>query len=363
MSQQSVSPRSITIEQSEWEKLQENPSSKDFVQIKLTMDGKTIDASLRHRGGHTIRYAKKSYEIRYKQGNSKAVRTLHWNAEYDDPSMMRNAFSFQFLNMLGVYSPRTKHIELELNGEAQGVYLEIEAVDRYFFKNRNLGWKSLVYASNDSANFSMYDPYTYDVKVSLFEGYEKQLGDDNTKARLTAFIRNINQLDGSSLAKVLSNRLDTTFYLKWLAGAVLTGNFDGFEQNYALYERSSNGKYRILPWDYEGTWGRNCYGRVCDSDIVDVKGYNVLTEKLFSFSNYRAEYKKILLEYLENQFTLDALTPAIERMHGSIADAIRRDYTRKHPFSVFESEPYIMRRYIVERRDIVYNELTNNWPD
>jgi len=361
MPSNAVLQRSITIEQSEWEKLQANPRSTSFVRVKLAIDGKTIDAELRHRGGHTLGYSKKSYEIRFGRSSGDGLRTLHWNAEYDDPSLMRNALSFHFLNRVGVYSPNTNHIELIWNGETQGVYLELEAVDRNFFRTRGLGWKSLVYAINDNANFSLTDPYTYKEKTSLFKGYQVQLGDKNVKSRLILFIRKLNELEGNNLEKLLYSRLDTAFYLKWLAGAVLTGNYDGFEQNYALYERSSNGKYRILPWDYEGTWGRNCYGRVCDADLVDVKGYNTLTEKMFGFRKYRDSYKNILLEMMETEFTLDALTPAIESMHEGIAEAIRGDYTRKHPYHVFASEPSIMRRYIADRRDIVMNELEENW--
>ena len=43
--------------------------------------------------------------------------------------MIRNALSFQFFNMMGVPSPRTKHMWLEWNGYPHGVYLEIESVD------------------------------------------------------------------------------------------------------------------------------------------------------------------------------------------------------------------------------------------
>ena len=82
-----------------------------------------------------------------------------------------------------------------------------------------------------------------------------------TEQRLVRFVPNINRLPGQPLRTYMAKRLDISVYLKWLAGAVLTGNYDGFDQNYALYEHTSTGKYRIIPWDYEGTWGRNCYGK------------------------------------------------------------------------------------------------------
>ena len=146
------------------------------------------EAQLRFRGGHTRSYPKKSYEIRY--GNN---QTLHWNAEFDDPSMIRNALSFQFFNMINVPSPKTRHIWLEWNGQPHGIYLEIEAVDRTFFSKVEVPLsKSLIYAVNDKANFSLIDPDTGTNKTTLFEGYRVMRGKSPPKKRLTRFVQQIN---------------------------------------------------------------------------------------------------------------------------------------------------------------------------
>ncbi|QHT62657.1 spore coat protein CotH [Paenibacillus lycopersici] len=352
MSGEGLPTRKITIDEDDLRRLQADVWSNEFAPVKLELNGKTMDAKLRFRGGHTRNYPKKSYEIHYGDNG-----ILHWNAEFDDPSMIRNALSFRFFNMMGVPAPRTKHMWLEWNGYPHGVYLEIESVDSAFFRRRSIGSKSLIYAVNDKANFGLIDPETDERKQTLLEGYRVMKGNANTEKRLIRFVGSINRLRKSSLRSLLVNRLDVTVYLKWLAGAVLTGNYDGFDQNYALYEHASTGKYRIIPWDYEGTWGRNCYGKLCGSDLVDVKGYNMLTRKLLAFKPYRQAYRKILAAMLESKFTLDAIEPEIDSLYERITPAIRDDFTRKWPFHSFEDEPELFRSYIRERRAIIKEEL------
>lgn len=352
MSGDAMPTRKITIDEADLARLQADVWSNEFAPVTLEIDGRKIEAKLAFRGGHTRNYPKKSYEIRF--GNS---QILHWNAEFDDPSMIRNALSFHFFNAIGVPSPRTRPIWLEWNGHPHGVYLEIESVDAAFFRRRGLQARSLVYAVNDKANFSLGDADTESLQHAIHDGYRVMQGDDATLKRLSRFVTNINQLRGRQLRTYMDKRLDISLYLRWLAGAVLTGNYDGFDQNYALYEHLPSGKYRIIPWDYEGTWGRNCYGRLCGSDLVDVKGYNTLTRKLLAYKKHRVAYRRLLNKLLATAFTLEAIQPVIERMYERLRPAVRDDFTRKWPFRSFEEEPLLIRGYIEERRAIVIAEL------
>ncbi|OBZ12283.1 CotH kinase family protein [Bacillus sp. FJAT-26390] len=352
MATETLPARTIRINVSDLQEIKSNAWGRDFKPAELEMDGQTYKAEFGLRGGHTRNYSKKSYEVRLEGG-----KTLHWNAEYDDPSMMRNALSFYFFNKIGVPSPETNHFWLIINGVPEGVYLEIEAVDRLFFEKRGIGYRSLLYAVNDSADFSLTDPISKDKKPSLFDGYELMKGKKGTKSRLVSFVRNLNRMSGKNLGVHTAKRLDVNQYLKWLAGAVLTGNYDGFDQNYALYEHLSSRKYRVIPWDYEGTWGRNCYGKPCGSDLVRLQGYNKLTEKLFTFPACRRKYRSIVKKLLQNDFTVEQLEPVISQMHVELSPAIRSDYTRKASYDTFLSEPAFIHNYIQERREILHQSL------
>ncbi|MDQ0110977.1 CotH kinase family protein [Paenibacillus harenae] len=344
--------RSITMNESDLHELRRDGWSKSFKHAKLKIGDKFHTALIGIRGGHTRNYPKKSFEIRLDNG-----MTYHWNAEYDDPSMMRNALSFAFFNQIHVPAPITNPIWLSINGVQEGVYLEIEAVNDHFFRKRGIGYRSLIYAVHDNADFSLIDPDSKASKTSLFNGYELVIDKGDTKKRLISFIRHLNGLSGKELSSFIARRLDIKQYLLWLAGAVLTGNYDGFDQNYALYERAVSKRYRIIPWDYEGTWGRNCYGNVCGNNLVRLEGYNTLTEKLFTINSCRSSYAAIMKRLIAEEFTHEKLDPLIDLMHRRLTPAIRNDYTRKASYDSFLAEPAFIRTYIDDRREMLREAL------
>ncbi|XOK59316.1 CotH kinase family protein [Paenibacillus elgii] len=346
--------RHVLIGEPQLKQLQKNVWSNRFVQGSMVSEGTKKEIRVRYRGGHTRDYPKRSYEV------VRGGKTYHYNAEYDDPSMIRNALSFRFFEWIGVPCPQTRHCLLRLNGQNLGVYLEIEGVDHYFFRRRGISVQSLFYAVNDNANFSLYANDSSRKKSSLFSGYKQMIGSSDDRSKFTWFIRKLNTLGSDSSKALLSYlqlRLDIDNYLRWLAGAVLTGNYDGFDQNYAIYRHRKSQKYRIIPWDYEGTWGRNCFGKPCGSDLVRVTGYNRLTRTLLKFPAVRSKYKKLLAAMLNDPFTVRKIIPVAHAMHNAIRPHVVQDTARKWSVSEFEDEVWMIRRYIEERRRLVADAL------
>ncbi|THF83851.1 CotH kinase family protein [Cohnella fermenti] len=343
--------RNLLLGEPESEELESNLWNDRFVSAVMRTNGQSAKVKVRYRGGHTRGYPKRSYEI------VRAGRTFHYNAEFDDPSMIRNALSFYFLPTIGVPSPRAKHVMLYRNGEPLGVYLEIEGVGRRFFHSRGIGYSSLFYAVNNNADFGLRIPETSRYKPTLLAGYEHRFGGATEKGKLTAFIRGLNEKNGIALKRFLEARLDIDNSLRWLAGAVLTGNYDGFEQNYAIYRHSKTGKFRIIPWDYEGTWGRNCYGKLVSSDLVDVTGYNYLSAKLLELPELRSRYRTILSKAIRGPFTESALMPKVHGMLGKIVGDLSLDPHRRQSRYELMGEAEVIRHYIRERRSIIASAL------
>ncbi|TJY41598.1 spore coat protein CotH [Cohnella pontilimi] len=331
--------------------LERNLWTDRYVPAVMKTDGRTAPVMLRYRGGHTREYPKRSYDI-VRDGE-----TYHYNAEFDDPSLIRNALSFAFFGMIGVPAPRTKHVLLRRNNENLGVYLEIESVGKRFFKKRGIGASSLFYAVNEQANFSEISPDSGRSKSSMLAGYEFKFGSTDEKTRFERFLLGIHRTDPKETAAFIERHLDVDNYLRWLAGAVLTGNYDGFEQNYAVYRHTRSGKYRMIPWDYEGTWGRNCYGQIVDSDTVSVTGHNRLTEKLLKHRNYRREYGGILRDALKGPFTERKMMPIADRMLSKVAPYMKKYVEDRWTYDDFLCESDLIRKYIRERRSIVKREL------
>jgi spore coat protein H len=346
-----IATRHLIVHDKDLRTLEADVWSNAFVPAYLLNQNVHTPIQLRYRGGHTRVYSKRSFEI--VKGNT----TFHLNAEYDDPSMLRNALSFQFFEWIGAAAPLTNHCHLLLNGKSLGVYLEIEAVDHHFFARRHIPVLSLFYAVKGNADFGLYNPLNGIRKEPLYKGYTVQFGDDTDSDKLGTFIYKLNTLSDKRLYAFIASKLDLNNYVRWLAGVVFTGNYDGFDHNYALYEHGIRKIYRIIPWDYEGTWGRNCFGQKIKSDLVRVTGYNKLTKRLLSFRHFRNMYKRILKDILVNTFTVDKIIPVVERMHDSIAPYMYRDSERKWSTSQFDEEPEVIRQYILERKRIIANAL------
>lgn len=311
-----------------------------------------------YRGSHIREFQKKSYEILfYKPKFFLGGTNLHFNAEYKDPSIIRNKLSFDFFNEIGVLAPKATHISLTLNGVYQGVYLQIESVDENFLSRRNLPVGSIYYAINDDANFSLYSPIDNDVKKSLDAGYERKVGTSDDDRKLCNMIYKLNTIEEKDFEKEIVKLIDVNKYLRWLTGVVCTQNFDGFIHNYALYTNCQTGLSEIIPWDYDATWGRDVNGRIMPYDYIPISGYNTLTARILAVASFRELYREILETVLNEKFTVDYLKPKIDNLHKWL-----RPYVLKDPFiskniDQYDEEPTLITNYITERNNYLKNQL------
>ncbi|MCL6625866.1 MAG: CotH kinase family protein [Alicyclobacillus shizuokensis] len=336
-------------------RLQAQRGQTRFVDGVLIRDGYTEPVRVSYRGNRTRHAPKKSYEIRRQSG------TLHYNAEYDDPSLVRNALSFWFFNRIGLIAPQTLHCRLYFNDDLLGVYLEIEGVDASFFRRRNLACRSLFYAVNHDADFSLFTgDDTRRLKPSLFDGYERVIGTHANQKRFERFVLELNLRDGEALQHLIARQLDIHQYLQWLAATVCIGHADGLTQNYAVYELSEDGRYRFSPWDCEGTWGRNCYGALCPADTVDPFGENILTAKLMQLPSIRRAYRMRLKRLLNTTFSDATIVPVVREWMHRIGPAVLAEPTRRIHTSQWMSEIDVFRHYVRERRQLLSDALARD---
>ncbi len=346
-----INPKSLTD-------LKKNIWSENSVIGKINIDNKKYDIDVMFRGFYVRELNKKSYHIHfYKPKTWKGAKELHLNAEYKDHSLLRNKLSFDFFSEIGVMTPSAEHVFLVLNGKPEGVYLQLESVDEYYFKKRNIPVESIFYAIDGDANFSLISEYDNAPKKSLEMGYEIKYGMDEERLILQEFIFKVNTLLRKEFEQVIGNYIDVEKYLRWLAGVVCTQNFDGFVQNYALCRTGDSGLFEVLPWDYDGTWGRDVHGDIMEFDFVRIDGFNTLSARLLDVPSFRKLYYKILLKILQNQFTVDFMKPRIQELHTLLRPFVLKDPYKKDYIKQFDMEPEFICQYITDRNNYMKNEL------
>lgn len=324
----------------------------------LTIEKKKYHIDIVYRGSHIRDLDKKSYHLSfYKPKTYRGVKELHLNAEFKDPSLLRNKISFDFFSDIGTLAPQSKFIFLNINGRDEGVYLQLESVDEYFLANRNLPEGAIFYAIDGDANFSLMSDLDKAVKKSLEQGYEKKCGDEEDTLFLQQFIYSINTIPEATFEQEISKYVDIEKYLAWLAGVIFTQNYDGFVHNYALYRNRESQLFEVIPWDYDATWGRDVNGKFMDEGYVPIEGYNTLTARILKVDTFRKQYKQLLEKIMDQQFTIEYMKPKIESLHQLIRPYVLRDRYKNSHIDQFDNEPYVIYQYIEKRREYLKSRL------
>jgi spore coat protein H len=167
----------------------------------------------------------------------------------------------------------------------------------------------------------------------------------------------INTLSRADFKRESVRILDVEKYLRWLAGVVLTQNYDGFVHNYALYRNGATGRFEVIPWDYDATWGRDVHGRLLTHDFVPISGFNTLTARVLDVDTFRKRYQQILVELLNSSFTLEQMNPKIERLTNNLRPYVSRDPYKKHAIEQFDREPAVIADFIEKRRRYIKEQL------
>ncbi|WP_257348589.1 CotH kinase family protein [Pseudalkalibacillus decolorationis] len=349
---------SILIDSKQYYNLTRNIWSARPVEAQIKIADSVFDIDLLYRGSHIREFSKKSYQLIFPKTTA-GVNEIHLNAEYMDKSLIRNKLSLDFFSSIGVLSPTSKHVLLSINEEDQGIYLQLESVDRNFLKRRKCPVGPIYYAENDDANFSLKSPIDKDVKKSFESGYSRKEGSARDDLSLRELIYKINTLSNSQFEDGILNYVNINKYLRWLAGVVCTQNFDGFIHNYALYQNPRTNLYEVIPWDYDATFGRDINGDELEFDYIPITGYNTLTARLLDTPSFQRKYVTILEEVLSDQFTTRILNKKINKMHRRLRPYVLEDPYLAASVDQFDAESELILNYIDKRNKYLKEHLTD----
>jgi hypothetical protein len=175
-----------------------------------------------------------------------------------DGSKLHEFGSYKLFNLMGVPAPRTGWSDLRINGASRGLYLSLESVDDIFLNSKFKDVTQHLYegvALNDlkpgNANGGENDG-DYLVK----EGWAAR----KDKSDLQKLINAANYSSGYSWWTKLGTVMDRTALLKFFAVENFTGHWDGYSgplQNNHFLRSNILGKFTMLPWGTDQTFGEN----------------------------------------------------------------------------------------------------------
>ena len=229
---------------------------------------------IRIHGGSSRDYSKRSYRVTFDSDRVQPESddfpfwstSLTFRAEYNDPTYLRNHLTHElFRQWTQIPTPRTRHIQLSINGELQGLYLEVERIDDLFLRRWNRSQPIALIESDPDLEYAIlgmgslvplpgYLEYTqgYDLKIGLSltplkDWIENDLMEAYESASTTP----------PSSFYALKSSLVWNHYLDYLSIMVLVQNRDFIRKNYylSLQGNSTYAQWEFYPWDLDLTWG------------------------------------------------------------------------------------------------------------
>jgi len=242
----------------------------------------------------------------------RGLRRLTFNNLVQDPSMVREALVYHVFREFDVPAPRIGYVEVTLNGEAYGLYANIESPDRVFL-NR---WF-------ESTEHLYEGAYGVDLAPDRVRDLEVDVGDEDDSEGLDALVEALEVAPRDDILTSTEDLVDWDEALRMMAVEVWSGHWDGYapsQNNYYLHEDDA-GRFSLIPWGTDQAF---------TSDWEWHRGAGILFERCMADLACRDDYDAILLELSDLLATLD-LERRTESLAAGIAVAAAAD-TRK-PYS------------------------------
>ncbi len=317
------------------------------------------DVGVRFRGGTARYHAKKSWKIDFPASTPfQGQRELNLNAEYTDKSLLREALAYDLFKRAGLPTPDATFVQLTINDQTMGVYLQVEHVDKRFLDR--IGWdpNGNLYKGNYDANFDWRG-------FEDTEPYVKKTNKEDSHADLMRLLWLINITPDAEFPEALASAIDIGQYLDWYALQIALGNYEWLEKNYYIYHHLGEDWWAFLPWDLDLTLGHN-WGEngVMDRDIswdnpIDsgttespkADGvWNKLITRVLRVEAFRFAYCRRLQKLLDTEFSEDAMFPRIDAYYGYIAPYAEADVYKWGNNEDFHAGPEELKTYISQRR-------------
>lgn len=334
----------IDVAENDWKSMLTDPMAEEYKSANVTINGTTIkNVGFRTKGNLTLRSVAGSdsdrYSFRIKLDkyvdgqNLLGLDELVVNNMYSDPSYMREYLSYEALKSIGLDVPDTTYANIYINGKLYGFYLCVEAIDDSFLQ-KNFGSNTGNLYKQDQGSTLKY------VEGSNYDKSELKVGNDEAKTGLKNFIKTLNEMPERQKGNIESV-LDVDSALKYIAANTVLGNYDSYNgnnsHNYYLYEQ--NGKFTVIPWDYNMSMGGFSIGEGNATTVAidkPVMGRNIenlpLIDNLLGVPEYKEKYHEYvskLLNYLESA----------EKRVGELSTIIR-PYVKADPTKFYTIEQF-----------------------
>lgn len=326
---------------------------------------KKINARIRYRGRSSLKFDKKGYLLKFVNDKNEKINkeflgmpsANEWvlHGPFIDKTLIRNYMWYNISQEIMGEAPKTRFIELYLDGDYQGVYVAIESVtqsEKSRVKIEAIHRDSFATSyliqlddekGNSTTNINSLSKYAYKLKDSLSliikypeeseitESVKKYIYDD-----FAEFEKMLYSLDYKDYKKYI----DVDSFVDYFIINEFTQNYDAGYLSTYIY-KNIYGKYKMYIWDFNSANNNYRYdlleeGTQCfnfDKSLwfsMLLKDPEFVDAIIKRYESLRTSY--LSDEYLNNYIdqTVEYLGPAIDRNYEKWGYTLEADYDEFH---------------------------------
>ena len=242
--QATVPTFALEVSPADLRKLEADPTSDASFPCTVTLEGVRATGRVRYRGASTRDLPQKSYKIELGPGQELEDRD-HFEllASWLDGGKLTEKFAVDLYQALGLPVPQARYARLSVNGEHQGLYLDMEHVGK--------DWLKLHGHERDA---SIYRCGHRNCELTLRPGphqgdFDKKTNEDTGREDLTAFLEWVNRSDDARFEAELERRVDVEAYLGNLAAdALISNTLIEDSRGYWVHALHAD-RWTYVPWD------------------------------------------------------------------------------------------------------------------
>ncbi len=224
----------------------------------IAYNGSVFDGSaVSIRGESTQTAPKPNWKIELPQnheltlpGTVDPVDEFAMQADYGDSSRGRPLLAWDSYATAGVVNAQVFPIRVQRNSQFQGLYTYVDIFDGT--------WRDREGYSDDQVFKGGHGGFDATRRLVEYR-FEKKAPEDEDFTALSAFLTGVD-LTGSAQRDNLVSTADIPEMINYAVVTAVVQHVDSISKNFYLIQDSVTGRWKIIPWDLDHTFGHTCCG-------------------------------------------------------------------------------------------------------
>ncbi|RYZ57550.1 MAG: hypothetical protein EOP07_09605 [Proteobacteria bacterium] len=290
-------------------------TSKRPVAAEVKMQGDVkMKCEVSFAGQSSLNDYRKSLNLRACKNHPSEQTRFRLAAQNRDKTTNRAILAYEMFARTGMTVPTTELVSAYVNHDFLGVYLLTEPISSEYFHRRGIRVADIYQSKFGNAGFRK----EFSSNLSEAFDYEGD-GKDNYAALQGVYKTLWDNLSDEEFERRIEMQIDVDNFMSYMATAVYTAHWDGFDNNYFMALDKTKRKLIVAPWDLDRVWEK-----AFEFNPADFLSRNQLLFRMMTISSFRKVFASKLDLLLEN-FPVEVQLSNLEMKKAHSQSALAMD--------------------------------------